>query len=195
MPWATAHDVNYKTMAYHCSCFPCCIQIALNNMGLIGENDEVESYWNAKQISVRGRGKGLNKEAPSENDVFSDLSGALTHVPPSSMLITPDMLANGADPDVAAMVAQLADDFISGKYCALILGIAHATIIYRQSPTNYVWVLVNPPPMANVGVEQSSEVKIGLALDRDTGEGAILVTSPHDPRFRVAGEFILALGN
>lgn len=194
MPWSRKHHVNYKAMAFQHSCFPCCIQIALNNMGLISKNDELEERWNAKQINVYGKGKGLDHRPPHEDDVFNSLPELLLDFPLSHTLITPDMLAYGDDPNVAAAASQLAADFTSGKYCALIFGIAHATIVYRQSPENYVWLLMNPPPLANIGIEQCSEVRIGVALDRDTGEGAILVTSPLDKYFRVAGEFVLAIG-
>lgn len=194
MPWAREHHVNYKTMAFQHSCFPCCIHIALNNMGLTGKNDEIEEYWNAKQISARGKNRGLDHHPPHEDDVFNNLPGMFLDFPLSHTLITPDMLAYGDDPDVAIAVTELAHDFISGRYCALILGIAHATLIYRQSPENYVWLLMNPPPIANVGIKQCNEAKIEVAIDQDTGEGAILVTHQPNPHFRVAGEFVLALG-
>ncbi len=130
-----------KTMAFHFSCFPCCMQIILTNMGLYREVDIIENNWNRMQIDRKNI--GLAVEAPNEKDVTRNCLtdhtlarglGAL-HLPSSFDSVQGSLLAH----------SNIFNNFFTNpSYKGMIIGIAHATLIYKLSDDLYCYFCPSP---------------------------------------------------
>lgn len=189
MPWQTQHSVNFKNMAFAQSCFPCCLQIALNNLGKIGKNDDIENAWNILQLDAHPETQGLASNAPNAYDIIRNLPQTPSYAPTSSKLITPDMLGP-AMTDAKAL--DLVSGFGNGTYKAMIIGMGHANLIYRQSQTNYVQVNVSPDINALV-VQQSAGITVDVLTAVDGNSKVIQVRSAANVNFGLIGDFILLL--
>lgn len=66
MVWLHENGFSYKTMAFKNSAFPCCLHVALYNLGHFPqESDSIEADFAAKYANYMGYKSSLNETAPS----------------------------------------------------------------------------------------------------------------------------------
>ncbi|MGX5028825.1 hypothetical protein ACWKYF_18080 [Enterobacter asburiae] len=182
MPWLNQYGFNYKNMVFQNSCFPNCLQMVLANFGSYSRNDILENQWDTLQVAHHL--PGLAAQAPNEDDVNrnlarTDLKGA------GCRIITPSMLGDYVNRQALEQEAQhyLAD------YSAMIIGVGHATVIYRTS-TGFVHVIPSPD-INQVHVEHYANLDIDVVEHQ--GQHAVRVINRANGQPIIAGTFVMLL--
>ena len=185
MPWYTQYGITYKEMAYQQSCFPCCLHIALYNLGKVRMEDAIEDRWNELQLAAHPN-QGLATNAPDALDIIRNIPQT-AFATTAMKLITPEMM-NAATSETKAL--DLVAGFVNGTYKAMVLGLAHANVFLR-SGTDYVQVKVSPDINPDY-VERSAGLNVGV-LTAPNGDKAIEVKSGFNADFNHLGNFVLLL--
>jgi len=169
-----------KTMAYSQSCFPCSLHLVLRNLGQnIAQDDSLEQAWNQMQLDAN---KGdLNTAAPDELDVHRNFGA--TPMPNSGIIISPAFLAgNATDQEIVNKV----NSYFSSPKAGMVIGVAHANIVFKMGSNKYVFVHVSPD-RGSVYVESDSNITVSVV--RSNQSRAIRVNGGSNTGFVVAGNF------
>lgn len=180
MAWDTKHGVLYKTMKYNNSCFPCCIQIILANMKICGQNDQIEDLWN--------QWIDLNATAPDGDQVLEYVRKTTLFNFDKLKIIVPKMLSSNKDDNDFGVNFQREAGTYFDNYTAMIVGCAHACVIYKKKTTGYVYIYPSRE-LASVFIQTSESINItAVAPDQGNPTHAL-----HIPPFG-GGDFIMLIG-
>lgn len=186
--WHQKGNFKYKEMSYWQSCFPCCMQMALTNMGYYGKENTIEDAWNRMQIK-NGKPE-LNRRAPDEYDVHRNFSNTDLRGCRTAKLFTPSMFNSRSNAE--AVARELRSKFATGQYRSMIIGIGHAHFIYNAGGKFYY---VHPAPDAeSTDVVEFSNVKIEVLESTDAyGNVECAISVGGSKGTLVAGNYIAVL--
>jgi hypothetical protein len=185
MSWYSTSNVRYKTMKYNQSCFPCSLHIILKNLGKVAESDAIEDLWDRLQV-LNGK-SGLNAAAPTEDDVHRNIAQTPQLKGVGCRIISPSMLG----PSLSLQILSTESASFLDQYTGMVIGIAHATVVYKLPSNRFLWVKVSPE-LDSTDVAEASGVRMD-ALSDDDGNKVVRVEGTDNEDFRIAGNFIMLL--
>jgi hypothetical protein len=157
--------------------------MVLRNLGRYGETNEIENNWN--QLQINNNRPNLNEAAPNEDDIHRNIAG--TQLETSGKIITPIFL--GLDLDVPAFTQEAQNYF--HKFTGMIIGVGHATVVYKKVDDSYVYV--RPAPnFDDTRIQEDDQVQLEVIQGVD-GSYALRVRGAHNEDFEVVGNFIMLL--
>lgn len=172
MAWIHIHGLNVKSMAYTNSCFPCCLQMIMNNLGLYRtQNDQFENEWHLLHQQVNPN--GLNGSAPN----VTQIQEYLTRFDPRGAGL---QWIQDAIPAVNAQAYRDAAAVSQALIIAEAGGGGHAQLLYRTGDNRYVHVYPIPDAgqIATYVVPHNHGVSFNVEIDGNTA--SLVIRDDHE---------------
>lgn len=174
----------YKIMKYTNSCFPCCVDVILANLGYTKpEGSTIEDLWNGFHQG------GLDKSPLTEDEIHQYIMKT-TELGDKGSLYTPSSFETAESSD--AIKEKLVTEFLdSNKPTGLIGGIEHAEIFFRTNEGRFIHFM----PTTDLSSVICEYVLItGMeVVQGDDGKNALVISYYGNSEQKLANNFLLMI--
>lgn len=186
--WDTIEQFNFKTMRYQQSCFPCSLQVILNNLGYVGRDDSIEEYW--EQLHIENTGRSLTQQAPTEEQVHSYIART-PELGNRGVVFSP---TNFGQDTINEIVGKVNRDFVHATGpVGMIAGIGHAKVFFKDA-NNRVYHLNPSPDRENTYVRRVENLQAEAIVSDDETEWAVRLSGDlGDDQLFHAAQFIMII--
>jgi hypothetical protein len=163
------------------------------------DNAGIEDQWNKMQIG--NTGKGLNTQPPNENDVHRNISNTSQIGNVSRMKILTPLVFGALNPNDTRDLQSLNNTVnvheIKNNYRGMIIGNAHATVVFKLKRNNYIHYFPSPS-LSSVYISRATTIKISPAVDLPSSKIIGILaqgfTRKGEPSFTYGGDFVIMIG-